>query len=146
MAGGWVFSPGEGSQLAENCSERESIMSPRLTGGWSGSASRFLDLKYTLVLFIILILCLVDGAMTIYLVERGAWEANPLMRYALNVSHEFFIVVKYFLTAGGLLFLLYNGRTRVFRGVLSLEEIAGALVLLYEGLVIYEITIYHFIQ
>lgn len=117
-----------------------------IPGGWSESVSRFFGLKYLFVLFIVLLLSLVDGAMTIYLVQRGAWEANPFMRYALNVSHEFFIIVKYFLTAGGLLFLLWNGRVRVFRNRLSLEEIAGALVLFYQGLVIYEITIYHFIK
>ncbi|HHS13207.1 MAG TPA: hypothetical protein ENN03_05495 [bacterium] len=118
----------------------------QIPGGWSESALRVFGLKYLFVLFIVLLLCLVDGAMTIFLVQRGAWEANPVMRYALNVSHEFFIIVKYFLTAGGLLFLLWNGRVRVFRNLLSLEEIAGALVLLYQGLVIYEITIYHFIR
>ena len=51
-----------------------------------------------------------------------------------------------FLTAGGLLFLLWNGKKRVFGGVFSLEEIAGGMVLFYEGLVIYEITVYHVIR
>ena len=102
--------------------------------------------KYVFCLFIVLILCLVDGTMTITLIQRGAWEVNPVMRFALSVSHEFFFIVKYFLTAGGLLFLLKNGEMRIFNGLLSLEEIAGGLVLFYEGLVIYEITIYHFFK
>ena len=102
--------------------------------------------KYVFCLFIVLILCLVDGTMTITLIQRGAWEVNPIMRLALSVSHEFFFIVKYFLTAGGLLFLLKNGEMRILNGLLSLEEIAGGLVLFYEGLVIYEITIYHFFR
>ena len=103
----------------------------------------FFEGKYTLCLFIVLIFSLVDGTMTLILLEMGAWEANPVMRYALTVSHEFFFLLKYFLTAGGLLFLLANGKRRIFRGRISLEEIAAGLVIFYEGLVIYEITILH---
>ena len=106
----------------------------------------FFDVKYVLCLFIVLILSLADGTMTIYLVEQGAWEANPVMRYALSVSYEFFFFLKYFLTAGGLLFLLVNANRRIFKGIFTIEEIAGGLVLFYEGLVIYEITIYHFVK
>jgi len=105
-----------------------------------------LEGKYVFCLFVVLIFCLVDGTMTIFLVEKGAWEANPLMRYALSVSYEFFFFLKYFLTAGGLLILLRNGNRRVFGGLFSLEEIAGGIVLFYEGLVIYEITVFHFVR
>ncbi len=79
------------------------------------------------------------------LIEKGAWEANPLMRFALSVSREFFLTLKYFLTAGGLLFLLRFGDKRVFRNSISLEEIAGLFILFYEGLIIYEITVWHLI-
>ncbi len=108
--------------------------------------STFFETKYIICMFIVLILSLVDGTMTIFLVGKGAWEANPFMRYALEVSHEFFFFTKYFLTASGLLFLLMNGNRRVFFGILSLEEIAGGLVLFYEGLIIYEITIFHLVR
>lgn len=104
-----------------------------------------LEGKYVFCLFAVLILCLIDGMMTIVLVEKGAWEANPFMRYALSVSYEFFFFSKYFLTAGGLLFLLINGKKRVFRELISLEEFACGLVLFYEGLVIYEISVYHIV-
>jgi len=53
---------------------------------------------------------------------------------------------KYFLTAFGLLFLFLNGKKRIFGGLLMVEEIAGGIVLFYEGLVIYEIAIYHIIR
>ncbi len=105
-----------------------------------------LEGKYVFCLFVVLIFCLVDGTMTIFLVEKGAWEANPLMRFALSVSYEFFFLLKYFLTAGGLLVLLRNGNRRIFGGLFSLEEIAGGIVLFYEGLVIYEITVFHFVK
>ena len=105
-----------------------------------------LSWKYVFALFVTLVLCIVDACLTIFLVGRGAWEANPLMRYALSVSYEYFLLSKYFLTAFGLLFLFLNGKKRVFGGLFMVEEIAGGIVLFYEGLVIYEITIYHIIR
>lgn len=107
------------------------------------SQPSFFENKYVLCLFITLILTLIDGTMTIYLLELGAWEVNPFMRQALSFGHGFFFFSKYFLTAGGLLLLLLNANKRIFRGMISLEEIGASVVLFYEGLVIYEITIYH---
>jgi hypothetical protein len=112
----------------------------------SEASKTSLSWKYVFALFVTLILCIVDACLTIFLVERGAWEANPLMRYALSVSYEYFLLSKYFLTAFGLLFLFLNGKKRIFRGRLMVEEVAGGIVLFYEGLVIYEITIYHLIR
>jgi hypothetical protein len=120
--------------------KKPSLLEPRTSGKSS------LSLKYAVTLFITLILCILDGGLTIFLVEKGAWEANPLMRYALSVSHEYFLVLKYFLTAGGLLFLLHQGRRRIFKGIMTVEELAGGIVLFYEGLIIYEITIYHIVK
>ncbi len=105
-----------------------------------------ISFKYVFALFVTLILCIVDACLTIFLVERGAWEANPLMRYALSVSYEYFLLSKYFLTAFGLLFLFLNGKKRVFGGLFTVEEIAGGIVLFYEGLVIYEITIFNIVR
>ena len=101
--------------------------------------------KYIFYIFTILILTLVDGTMTIFLIEKGAWEANPLMRYALSRGHEFFFILKYFLTASGLLFLLLNGTRRVFKDRIIIEDIVAILIIFYEGLIIYQISIYHFI-
>jgi hypothetical protein len=105
--------------------------------------SSYFERKYVLCLFIVLVFCIVDGTMTISLIERGAWEANPLMRYALSVSHEFFFLIKYFLTAGGLMYLMVNGERRVFGGLLTLEEVVWGVLVLYEGLVIYEVVAYY---
>ena len=106
----------------------------------------FVEGKYVFSLFVALIFSLTDGTMTIFLVEKGAFEANPVMRYLLSVSEELFFLLKYFLTAVGLSFLLLNGKKRIFKGLLSLEEIAGGFVVFYEALVVYEVMIYHFVK
>jgi len=100
--------------------------------------------KYVLYLFLLLLLCLIDGTMTIILIERGAWEANPIMRQAMSVSREFFLLVKYIITSFGLLFLLIHGEKKVF-GLCTLEEITGLFIIFYEGLVVYEIAMYYLI-
>jgi hypothetical protein len=111
-----------------------------------GAGKTFLSWKYVFALFVTLVLCILDACLTIFLVGRGAWEANPLMRHALSVSYEYFLLSKYFLTAFGLLFLFINGKKKVFGGLFMVEEIAGGIVLFYEGLVIYEITIYNIVR
>ena len=93
-------------------------------------------------MFAVLLLSLADGILTLSLVERGAWEANPVMRFALTVSREFFLTLKYFLTVGGLIVLLAFGKRRILGGAISLEEIAGLIILCYEGLIIYEIALW----
>jgi len=107
---------------------------------------QFFSGKNVLVLFSVLVLSLADGMLTMSLLEKGAWEANPVMRFALSISREFFLILKYFLTAGGVLFLLHFGDIKVFRKRISLEEIAGLFIVFYEGLVIYEITLWHLIR
>lgn len=111
-----------------------------------GKRPDFFESKYVVCLFVTLLLTITDGFFTIFLTQKGAWEANPVMRYALSVSFEFFVFLKFFLTAGGLLFLLKNGSRKVFRGLFTQEEIAAGIVLFYEGLIIYEITLYYIVR
>lgn len=108
----------------------------------ASESSELIDVKFTVYVFLTLFLCLIDAVMTMALLRLGAWEANPVMRYALEMGPVFFIFAKYFLTASGLIFLIRNSQIRIFNDLVSLEEIAAALILFYEGLIIYEVTIY----
>ena len=110
-----------------------------------GTAISTLEPKYLFCLFAVLMFSILDGTFTIILIEKGAWEANPVMRFALSIGNEFFFFLKYFLTASGLLFLLKNGRLRIFNGKIVLEDLAYGIVIMYEALIIYEIALLHFI-
>lgn len=112
----------------------------------ASESSELIDVKFTVYVFLTLFLCLTDAVLTLSLLEMGAWEANPVMRYALEMGPKFFIFAKYFLTASGLIFLIRNSRLRIFNGAISLEEVAGALLLFYEGLIIYEVAIYQLMK
>jgi hypothetical protein len=48
----------------------------------------------------------VDAFFTLYLIEHGATEINPIMAYFLNLGPWPFIFIKYFLTCAGILCLL----------------------------------------
>jgi hypothetical protein len=43
-------------------------------------------------------LSIVDGFLTLLLLDRGAYEVNPIMAYALSVSPSAFVASKYVLT------------------------------------------------
>jgi hypothetical protein len=54
----------------------------------------------------VLVLCIVDGVLTIELLDVNSEEANPVMRFLLDRGHLPFLVGKYAITAAGLPFLV----------------------------------------
>ncbi len=54
----------------------------------------------------ILLLCAADAAFTIYHLNRGATEVNPIMNFALSFGTLHFLIIKYVLTVAGLFVLL----------------------------------------
>ena len=71
--------------------------------------------RYSPALFVpiisIFFLSAIDELFTLYLMDHGAYETNPLMAYLLNISPYTFFVPKYVLTMFGIFCLL------LFRGV-----------------------------
>lgn len=55
---------------------------------------------------VILLLSVVDALLTLFLIDHGAVEINPLMAFYLNVGPLAFIVVKYTLTSLSVFLLL----------------------------------------
>jgi hypothetical protein len=63
--------------------------------------------SYLLILIVLLIiLSLADAFFTLYLIEHGATEINPIMAYFLTLGPWAFIFSKYFLTCSCILCLL----------------------------------------
>jgi Domain of unknown function (DUF5658) len=58
------------------------------------------------VIVLLIMLSLADAFFTLYLMEHGATEINPIMAYFLNLGPLPFIFAKYFLTCAGILCLL----------------------------------------
>lgn len=63
---------------------------------------------FPLLIFILIILglSLSDAALTLILLERGAVELNPIMRFYIDLGPRVFVMVKYGLTAFALLLMV----------------------------------------
>lgn len=62
--------------------------------------------RLLIIIGILLILSLTDGFCTLYLLERGAREINPLMAYLISLGPVPFIFGKFALTSCGIVCLL----------------------------------------
>jgi hypothetical protein len=58
-----------------------------------------------------------DAFLTLRLLERGAVEANPLMRMLIDTDVQWFVGVKQVLTGLGLMLLVYTSRILLFRRI-----------------------------
>jgi hypothetical protein len=88
----------------------------------------------------ILMLCVSDGVLTVFLISNGAVEVNPFM--AMFVPHRLglFAAVKLSLTSFGTLVLVACSRMKLFRAIPG-EVFLGAIFLAYFVLVMYELRL-----
>ncbi len=94
----------------------------------------------------VLAMSILDGFFTLYLVDAGAHEVNPIMRYALSHSPIFFLVAKYCLTGAALVLLLIHKEFYLFRGKLRAKYFFLIFLNLYFLLVIYELFLIFYIS
>jgi hypothetical protein len=78
-----------------------------------------------------------DALLTLMLVERGAYEANPLMAPLVAGSVVAFALVKIGLTAGGVVLLTQLARIRAF-GRVPVGVLLYVVLVIYGVLVAYE--------
>jgi len=84
---------------------------------------------------IVLFLSVLDAAFTLYHLSHGAEELNLLMAYALHIGVGYFFVIKYTITAFGVLILCIHKNFRFIR------EVFIGVITLYSLLIIYHILI-----
>jgi len=87
---------------------------------------------------LIVILSCIDAALTLTLIDKGAYEVNPFMAGLVGGSAEVFTLVKIGLTAGGVVLLTLLARMRAFGRIpvaLMLYGVLGG----YGTLVLYEL-------
>lgn len=87
-----------------------------------------------MVIFVLL-LSLVDGTLTLTLVEMGAREMNPVMHFYLEAGSVLFISVKYLVTAFSLILLvifstrpIFGSRLRGFHLIYSIPFVYALLI------------------
>jgi hypothetical protein len=88
----------------------------------------------------IVLLSCVDAALTLALMERGAYEVNPFMAPIVGGSPLVFTLVKVGLTAGGVVLLTLAARMRAF-GRIPVSFFLYAVLIGYGTLVVYELKL-----
>ena len=82
---------------------------------------------------LLMLLSSLDAAFTLTLLDKGAYEANHLMAWLLEIGDRTFIFSKIAITAAGVLFLLAHAHFQIFRivtGKRALELLVGIYGLL----------------
>ena len=81
--------------------------------------------RFFFVILAIVLLSVTDGLLTLFLINHGAYETNPVMAYCLKFGPFAFIVVKYALTSMGVLILL------IFRNIVLRKIKVGVHSIFY---------------
>jgi hypothetical protein len=79
----------------------------------------------------ILVLSILDGFMTLYLLEHDMYEVNPIMSLCLSMGPWFFLYSKFLLTCFGAMCLLVVNNSEVFNDRIRVRDIFPAVLLLY---------------
>jgi hypothetical protein len=99
-------------------------------------------LDEVLIFILILILSLADAFLTLVLVGGGGAELNYVMDYYLRLGPIPFVLVKYLLTAVGLVWLLIFKNYPLFRGKLRVKTIMIGVAVTYLALITYELLLF----
>jgi hypothetical protein len=105
----------------------------------------FVDRFDTVTLAMVLsLLCLtiVDGVLTIELLEINSQEANPFMAYLLNRGPLAFLLGKYVLTAIGLPFIVVYKNYPMFRTRFRVGFLLPVFIGLYLALLLYQSVLF----
>lgn len=97
--------------------------------------------KSVLALVSVVTLGVMDGIFTLYLVEHGAKEVNPVMDFFLDLGAGPFLGVKYTLTGVSALALLMHKNFCLARTRLRVKHVVVAIFCLYALLVAYELVL-----
>jgi hypothetical protein len=87
-------------------------------------------------ILVVLALSLVDAILTLTLMEKGAIELNPVMRYYITLGPMAFVVAKYGLTVLPLVFMLF------LNGIISERSRIGLLIFPFWGLAFGSVVIW----
>ena len=113
---------------------------PRRAGEQALAAVDWHHPQWLATAILIVTLSCADAALTLALIEHGAYETNPLMRPFVYGSALPFTVVKVVLTAGGVVLLTLLASMRLF-GRLSAGMLLYALLAGYAALIGYEFSL-----
>jgi hypothetical protein len=96
--------------------------------------------QWLAVAMLIVLLCCVDAALTMTLIDHGAYEVNPIMAAIVGGSTLVFTLVKVGLTGAGVVLLTLAARMRAF-GKIPVGFLLYGVLVGYGGLIVYELRL-----
>lgn len=94
--------------------------------------------QIVVMLIVLLFLSLTDAYITLYLLDRGGRELNPVMDLLLQQGAGTFLLVKYMLTGVGALWLVVHRNYRFMGGRITGKHLLGLMIFLYSLLMYWE--------
>lgn len=98
-------------------------------------------MRTMVVIVVLLLLSLLDGFITIHLLDSGAEEINPVMKYLIDRGLVPFLLGKFVLTAAGIPLLLIFKNHYLFRTRFRVGYLMPIFVGLYVILITYQICL-----
>lgn len=93
---------------------------------------------------LILLLSVLDALLTLYLINNGSKELNPVMSYFLNYGPFVFMGAKYFLTCMGVVILLLFRNTLRKRSATHARHIFSYIIGIFATVIVWELCLIFF--
>ena len=95
--------------------------------------------KLFLAITVILVLSILDAALTLVVIQRGATELNPVMAYFLEHGTLTFIVAKYVLTSIGVVILLIFKNVFLTKIKIYTHSLFPCVILVFMAVITWEL-------
>jgi hypothetical protein len=92
---------------------------------------------------LVLVLSLADGFLTLYLIEHGAEEQNPVMDLLLRWGPWEFILIKFLLTCFGIICLCISGNMYIRPLGLPVKMLFPVLAILFSAVIGWQLFLIH---
>jgi len=93
----------------------------------------------------ILLLSILDALLTLYLIEHGSTELNPVMSHFLEYGPYIFIGAKYFLTCMGVVILLLFRNVLRKRSITHTDNLFSYIVCTFCTVIVWELYLIFFV-
>ncbi len=93
----------------------------------------------------ILLLSVFDALLTLYLIDNGSTELNPVMSYFLQFGPFVFMGAKYFFTCAGVVILLLFGNVLRRRSTIQTENIFTYIIAVFYTVIAWELSLIFFV-
>lgn len=93
----------------------------------------------------ILLLSVIDALLTLYLLDNGSTELNPVMSYFIQFGPFVFMGAKYFLTCVGVIILLLFRNVMRKRSITHTQHIFSYIILAFSSVILWELYLIFFV-